>query len=107
MRGKQAGTGGAPAPVLTRRQLEEETTIRIANLSDDTEEQDVRRLCEGFGPLARIFLSRDKETGRCKGFAFVCYRLKENAARAIQVLNGRGYDNLILHVEWANRESNK
>ena len=39
--------------------------------------------------------------GVLKGFAFVNYHHKEDAARAIQALNGYGYDHLILSVEWA------
>lgn len=32
-------------------------------------------------------------------FVLLCYR--DDAERAIRTLNGYGYDNLILHVEWA------
>ena len=38
--------------------------------------------------------------------AFLCllslmFDCREDANKAIQRLNGHGYDNLILHVEWA------
>jgi len=36
-----------------------------------------------------------------QGFAFVSYVKREDAARAVQSLNGFGYDHLILSVEWA------
>ena len=44
-----------------------------------------------FGNIARIFLAKDKVTGQCKGFAFVNYYRKEDAAKAIATLNGYGY----------------
>lgn len=46
-------------------------------------------------------MARDRETNTCKGFAFVSYYSKEDAERAQKALNGYGYDNLILRVEWA------
>ena len=45
-----------------------------------------------------IYLSKDKMTGECRGFAFVHYY---NAQKAIATFNGFGYDHLILNVEWA------
>ena len=47
------------------------------------------------------YLSKDKMTGQCKGFAFVHYYKKDDATKAIATLNGFGYDHLILNVEWA------
>ena len=36
-----------------------------------------------------------------QGFAFVSYHNREDAARAMEALNGYGYDHLILNVEWS------
>ena len=36
-----------------------------------------------------------------QGFAFVHYYDKSDAQKAIDKLNGFGYDHLILKVEWA------
>ncbi|KAJ3181848.1 translation initiation factor eIF3 subunit g [Gaertneriomyces sp. JEL0708] len=80
-------------------------TIRITNLSEDTQEQDVKELVSRFGHTSRVFVSRDRETNTCKGFAFVSFIHKEDAEKALEKLNGFGYDNLILRVEWA--RSNK
>lgn len=43
------------------------------------------------------------------GFAFINYNSRHEAQRAIDALNGHGYSNLILRVEWAkprDREAN-
>ncbi|KAI8324502.1 translation initiation factor 3, subunit G [Martensiomyces pterosporus] len=85
-----------------RDRRDENPTIRITNLSEDTQEADLNQLCRPFGPLARVYMARDRETGYCKGYAFVSYYDQESAERAIGKLNGYGFDNLILNAEWAN-----
>jgi translation initiation factor 3 subunit G len=76
-------------------------TIRVTNLSEDTKESDLKDLFSPFGLISRIYLAKNKDTGLSKGFAFINYKRKEDAARAIEKLSGYGYDHLILHVEWA------
>jgi len=81
-------------------QYDEENTIRITNISEDTTDRDLNDLIRKFGPTQRVFLKRDK------GFAFVTFVNREDAERALNTLNGYGYDSLILHVEWSNRNRN-
>ncbi|KAI0562342.1 Translation initiation factor eIF3 subunit G [Gracilaria domingensis] len=80
---------------------DDSATVRISNVSRSTEEADLEDLCKRFGPTRRIFLSRDRETGESKGFAFVAFVNVSDAARCIEKLNGFGYDHLILSVEWS------
>ncbi|OLY79395.1 Eukaryotic translation initiation factor 3 subunit G [Smittium mucronatum] len=77
-------------------------TIRITNLSEDTKETDVQALCKPFGSVSRVFLAKDWQTGQCKGYSFVSYYEKSSAQKALDKLNGYGFDNLILKVEWSN-----
>merc|ERR1719242_1066195 len=95
----QARVAGDSMP--DRRQREDTAAIRVSNLSENVQEADLQELFKPFGNIARIFLAKDKVTGQCKGFAFVNYYRKEDAAKAIATLNGYGYDYLILSVEWA------
>ncbi|KAJ1888156.1 translation initiation factor eIF3 subunit g [Kickxella alabastrina] len=78
--------------------------IRITNLSEDTQEEDVRQLCKPFGSVSRAFVAIDRNTGACKGYAFVSFHEEDAAKKAIAKLNGYGFDNLILSAEWANSE---
>jgi len=80
---------------------DETATVRVTNLSENTREQDLQELFRPFGDISRIFLAKDKNTGQSKGFAFINFKKREDAAKAINVLNGYGYDHLILSVEWA------
>ncbi|KAG0053324.1 translation initiation factor eIF3 subunit g [Gryganskiella cystojenkinii] len=84
-----------------REKRDEQPTLRVTNLSEDATEADVSELFKRFGHISRVFLARDRETGFCKGFAFVSFTMREDAQRAQEAIDGRGYDNLILRVEWA------
>ncbi|KAK3750228.1 hypothetical protein QZH41_015578 [Actinostola sp. cb2023] len=86
---------------MQRSQRDETATIRVTNLSVETYESDLQNLFRPFGPVSRIFLAKDKITNESKGFAFINFVHREDAARAIKTLQGFGYDHLILNVEWA------
>ncbi|CAG9857581.1 unnamed protein product [Phyllotreta striolata] len=75
--------------------------IRIANLSESTTESDLEELVKQFGPLQKLYLAKDKMTGMCKGFAYIHFKFRNDAAQAIARLNGHGYDHLILSVDWS------
>ncbi|KAH6908763.1 translation initiation factor eIF3g [Coprinopsis sp. MPI-PUGE-AT-0042] len=76
-------------------------TLRVTNVSEDTQENDLRDLFGAFGRVARVYVGRDRETGAGKGFAFVSFEDRAVAQRAMEKVNGRGYDNLILSVQWS------
>merc|ERR1712167_478854 len=82
---------------------DEEVALRVSNLSDDVTEGGLRELFGSFGRLQRVYVGRDSETQRCKGWAFVNFNTKGEAENALKALDGHGYDNLILKVTWAQR----
>ncbi|XP_011002609.1 PREDICTED: eukaryotic translation initiation factor 3 subunit G [Populus euphratica] len=88
------------------RRRNEENSVRVTNLSEDTREPDLLELFRTFGPVSRVYVAIDQKTGVSRGFGFVNFVSKEDAERAINKLNGYGYDNLILRVEWATPRSN-
>lgn len=83
------------------RRRNDENSVRVTNLSEDTREADLRELFGTFGPVTRAYVAMDQKTGTSRGFGFVNFMHREEAQRAINKLNGYGYDNLILRVEWA------
>jgi translation initiation factor 3 subunit G len=80
---------------------DETNTLRVTNISEDTTEDDLKELFRPFGQLTRTYLAKDRETGASRGFAYVSYVRKDDAERAMNKLDGYGYDYLILSVEWA------
>jgi len=99
MRG--AGGVGRGAGESMRGSRDDLPTLRVTNISEDTQEQDLRDLFSHVGRVARVYVGRDRETGIGKGFAFVSFEDRAVAQRAIERMNGRGYDNLILSVGWS------
>ncbi|CCO32264.1 Eukaryotic translation initiation factor 3 subunit G Short=eIF3g [Rhizoctonia solani AG-1 IB] len=96
--GAGAGRGGES---MFRNNRDDLPTLRVTNVSEDTQEDDLRDLFSKFGRVARVYVGRDRETGAGKGYAFVSFEDKANAERAIQKVHGMGYDNLILSVQWS------
>jgi hypothetical protein len=82
------------------------STIRVTSLSEETTEGDLMALFRPFGPISRIYLAKDKITGESKGFAFINFINRDDAERAMNQLQGTGFDYLILNIEWA-KPSNK
>jgi len=84
-----------------QREEDSSNQIRVTNISEDTTENDLRELFRRFGTTSRIYLAKDKGTNQSRGFAFITYTNRADAQKAIDRLNGYGYGNLILHVEFA------
>ncbi|KAE8683095.1 methylsterol monooxygenase 2-2 [Hibiscus syriacus] len=88
------------------RRRNDENSVRVTNLSEDTREPDLHELFRPFGAVTRVYVAMDQKTGTSRGFGFVNFVNREDAQRAINKLNGYGYDNLILRVEWATPRTN-
>ncbi|CAG8637289.1 10580_t:CDS:2 [Paraglomus brasilianum] len=99
LRGDRKSTGES------YKERRDDATIRVTNLSEDTTESDIHELFRHFGSISRVYLARDHQTNMCKGFAFVSFQIRDDAGKALASLNGYGYDNLILRVEWAKSSS--
>ncbi|XP_068157033.1 eukaryotic translation initiation factor 3 subunit G-2 [Drosophila tropicalis] len=94
---KEGGATGKP----WARERDDSSAVRISNLSESMTEVDLEELVKKIGPHTKMYLAREKNTGLCKGFAYVHFKFRQDAAAAIQILNGHGYDHLILCVEWS------
>lgn len=86
--------------------------LRISNLAEEVEEDDLRELASRFGYVAKVSIPReypanwDSKKGnhsslKKRGFAFIHFKSKENAENALSKLDKHRYANLILNVEWA------
>ncbi|XVF46591.1 hypothetical protein PTKIN_Ptkin03bG0039400 [Pterospermum kingtungense] len=97
---------GAERSGTDMRRRNDENSVRVTNLSEDTREPDLLELFRPFGAVSRVYVAVDQKTGMSRGFGFVNFVNKEDAQRAINKLNGYGYDSLILRVEWATPRTN-
>lgn len=72
-------------------------------VSEYAEEQEMRDMFERWGRVNRVFLAKDRDSNRAKGFAFVSFVDRSDAAKACEKMDGFGYNNLILRVEFAKK----
>ena len=63
-------------------------------MSELAEEQELRDLFERFGRVTRVFLARDRETQRAKGFAFISFADRTDASRACEKMDGCKFSSL-------------
>ncbi|MBI2818174.1 MAG: RNA-binding protein [Acidobacteria bacterium] len=70
----------------------------IGNLSFQTTEAELRETFEEFGEISRLQIITDRDTGQSRGFAFVEMSDDEEAANAMNALNGREVGGRILNV---------
>ncbi|KAK0582381.1 hypothetical protein LWI29_024953 [Acer saccharum] len=65
--------------------------VFIGGLPKDAVEEDLRDLCELLGEVFEVRLMKDKDSGESKGFAFVAFRSKELAQKAIEELHSKEF----------------
>lgn len=58
--------GAGPQLPLPAWPADDNATIRVTNLSEDTRETDLQELFRPFGSISRIYLAKDKTTGQSK-----------------------------------------
>ncbi|MES2474352.1 MAG: RNA-binding protein [Verrucomicrobiota bacterium] len=72
--------------------------IYVGNLPYSATEGDVSGLFAAFGPVERVKIITDRETGQSKGFAFVTLGDQSQLNAAIEALNEYDYNGRALRV---------
>ncbi|HUI84070.1 MAG TPA: RNA-binding protein [Candidatus Binatia bacterium] len=62
--------------------------IYVGNLSFDATEDQLRSMFEAYGPVERVSIITDRDSGQPRGFAFVEMPDDDSAGKAMQALNG-------------------
>ena len=70
-------------------------SIYVGNLAYEIEKEDLSEVFNDYGTVERVYVPKDRETGRARGFAFVELKSEANEAKAIQILDG---------AEWMGRD---
>lgn len=63
--------------------------IYVGNISYKLSEEELRSTFEEFGTVESVKFITDRDSGRSKGFGFVEMPNKDEATKAINVLNGK------------------
>jgi len=75
--------------------------LYVGNLSYSVTDSDLQELFSQYGGVTSAQVLSDRETGRSKGFGFVEMATEEDAASAINALNGQQHDGRTLTVNEA------
>ncbi|KAI9795068.1 MAG: translation initiation factor eIF3 subunit g [Peltula sp. TS41687] len=100
---RKGGAGSGGERMGGKYERDDLATLRVTNVSEFAEEEDLRGMFERFGRVTRVFLAKDRETQRAKGFAFISFQERSDAAKACEKMDGYGFGHLILKVEFAKR----
>ena len=99
----RAGARGGGETMNGPRNRDDLPTLRVTNLAEETEEEDLWGIFGRFqtrGRISRIYIGRDQE-GLCRGFAFVSFEFKEDAEKAMAKVDGLPFSHLILSCTWS------
>ncbi|MBK9171251.1 MAG: RNA-binding protein [Bryobacterales bacterium] len=77
------------------------TNIFVGNLSYRTTQEELESAFMEFGPVERVSIVNDRDTGQPRGFAFVEMTNAADAERAISALNGRELNGRAMNVNEA------
>ena len=81
--------------------------IYCGNLSYDLTEDDLQGLFEEFGPVVRVNIIKDRDTGNPKGFGFVEMENQADGQNAIEDLDGTACKGRDIRVNEARPRADK
>lgn len=76
-------------------------SIYVGNLSYEVSQEDLREVFSEYGSVQRIYIPKDRETGRVRGFGFVEMQNESDEDKAIEALNGTTWMDRELRVNKA------
>jgi len=81
--------------------------IYVGNLPFTATEEEVAQLFAAFGPVEKVKIVMDRETGRPRGFCFVTLADTSKAKEAADAINGQEFGGRPLRVNPAEPRENK
>lgn len=77
------------------------TKIFVGNLNFQATEQELQDFLSSYGAVQEVFMPKDRETGKPRGFAFVTFEDDAAAQEALRDLNGKEFSGRPLTVNEA------
>ncbi|PKA63556.1 Polyadenylate-binding protein 2 [Apostasia shenzhenica] len=80
--------------------------VFVKNLSETTTEEDLTKIFDEFGKFTSVVVMREGD-GKSKCFGFVNFENPDDAARAVDELNGKKFDEKVWYVGKAQKKSER
>jgi len=93
--------GGTPRAVAIERERPVGTRVYVGNLPFSATQESLREAFAHLGQVTDVHVVMDRDTGRSRGFAFVTMGNTQEAAAAIQAMNGTNLEGRALRVNEA------
>ena len=75
--------------------------IYVGNIAYGATEEEISEHFGAFGPVSKVTIIKDRETGRSKGFGFVEMENESDGENAIKELDGKDFKGRGLRVNQA------
>lgn len=82
------------------------TNIYIKNFGDNLDDEKLREMFEKYGTVKSVAVMKDQE-GKSRGFGFVAYENHEDAAKAVDEMNGMDVGGQDIYVGRAQKKSER
>lgn len=80
--------------------------VYVKNLSEATTDEDLNKIFGEYGPITSAVVMRDAD-GKSKCFGFVNYENADDAAKAVEAVNGKMFDDKEWYVGKAQKKSER
>ncbi|OVA08115.1 RNA recognition motif domain [Macleaya cordata] len=82
------------------------TNVYVKNLSETTTDEDLKKVFGNYGPITSAVVMTDP-SGNSRGFGFVNFKNPDDAASAVEKLNGTSIEDNVWYVGRAQRKSER
>lgn len=82
------------------------SNVYVKNISEATTDDDLKKIFGEHGPITSAVVMRDGE-GKSRGFGFVNFDNPDDAAKAVELLNGKQFDDKEWYVGKAQKKTER
>ncbi|KAF9589887.1 hypothetical protein IFM89_029250 [Coptis chinensis] len=86
---------------------EKDTNLYVKNFSETLTDEDLKKFFSAYGTITHAYVMKDVNSGKSKGFGFVKFEKSDNAASAIEKMNGYSHNDKVWYVGLAKSKTER